>query len=252
MFETAISADGTLAWSYDELGHTTSYTYDEYKRVLTVTNPMGETATSYYGLDWANPLLHTTNAVKYTLSPMNKNVVFDYDANFRKTAQTVAAGTSDVATTWLEYDEAGNLTKTTDPRSNVTTFGYDQRNRKIWMDDPITSDRNASQHTMNWEYDGVGNKLKETRADNAFRSWDYDSMNRLAHVIAWRMSTAEPTVTTTYTRNATDTIEHVIDAKNATYAFTFDALHRKTAESYPPDATSGGRSEMCGTMPSAT
>src|SRR5205085_1104166 len=184
------------------------------------------------------------NNPKYTLSPMNKNVVFDYAANFRKTAQTVAAGTSDVATTWLEYDEAGDLTKTTDSRSNVTTFGYDQRNRKIWMDDPITSDRNASQHTMNWEYDGVGNKLKETRADNAFRSWDYDSMNRLAHVIAWRMSTAEPTVTTTYTRNATDTIEHVIDAKNATYAFTFDALHRKTKEAYPPDATSGGRSEM--------
>ena len=54
----------------------TGYTYDEYKRVLTVdTNPMGETTTNYYGLDWANPLVHTTNSVKYTLSPMNKNVV---------------------------------------------------------------------------------------------------------------------------------------------------------------------------------
>src|SRR5438874_5056417 len=132
---------------------------------------------------------------------MQKNVVYDYDANFRKTAQTVAAGTSDVATTWLEYDEVGNLTKTTDPRSKVTTFGYDARNRKIWMDDPIASDRNSSGHTMNWEYDPMGNKTKETRADNAFRSWDYDIPGRIAHAIDWRMSTAEPAITTTYTRD---------------------------------------------------
>ena len=81
---------GTLTSTTDELGHTTSYTYDEYKRVLTVTNPMGETTTNYYALDWANPLIHTTNSIKYTVSPMNKNIVFDYDANFRKIDQVAA------------------------------------------------------------------------------------------------------------------------------------------------------------------
>ena len=242
--------DGTLAWTADEnhpnagiTGHEnerTRYIYDEYKRVLTVTNPMGETTTNSYAIDpqWANPLQHTTNSVKYTVSPMNKNVVFDYDANFRKIDQTVAAGTSEAATTYFECDAVGNLTKTTDPRGNVTNVGYNERNRKVWMDDPIASDRNSTGHTMNWEYDGVGNKLKETRADDAFRSWDYDVPNRITHAIDWRMSVAEPAITTTYTRDLPNpqnmAIEHTFDAKGAEYKFEFDALHRKISETYPP------------------
>jgi YD repeat-containing protein len=192
--QSQYNEDGTLAWTADENhpgaatdpNQRTRYTYDEYKRVLTVTNPAGETTTNCYALDpdWADPslrkpLLHTTNCVKYTISPMDNNVIYEYDANFRKTYQGVALNTVDAAATGFEYDEVGNLTKTTDPRGNVTSFGYDQRNRKIWMDDPISIDRNSTGHTMNWVYDGVGNKLKETRANEAFRSWDYDSMSRL-------------------------------------------------------------------------
>src|SRR5207237_9200898 len=133
---------------------------------------------------------------------------------------------------------------TTQPRTKVTTFGYDQRNRKIWMDDPIASDRNNTGHTMNWEYDGVGNKLKETRADNGFRSWEYDIPNRITRAIDWRMNLSETAVITKYERNATSTVETTTDAKLAVYTFEFDFLHRKTKETYPPDATSGGRSEM--------
>ena len=33
----------------------------------------------------------------------------------------------------LYFDEVGNLNWTRDPRWKVTTFGYDQRNRKIWL-----------------------------------------------------------------------------------------------------------------------
>src|SRR5437588_10724368 len=113
-------SDATLAWTADE-NHTsaatdenqrTRYTYDEYKRVLTATNPMGETATNYYGLDWANPLVHTTNSIKYTLSPMGKNVVFDYDATLRKLDQVAAIGTADESWTLVQYDEVGHVIKT--------------------------------------------------------------------------------------------------------------------------------------------
>src|ERR1700686_1062307 len=223
--QSGYNDDGTLAWTADEnhpnagiAGHEnerTRYIYDEYKRVLTVTNLLNETTTNYYGLDWANPLVHTTHCVKYTLSPMNKNVVYEYDNNFRKTYQGVALGTDDGAATYFDYDEVGNLNWTKDPRGNVTTFGYDARNRKIWMDDPIASDRNSSGHTMNWEYDGVGNKTKEIRADDAFRGWDYDSMNRLWHAIDWRMSSSDPAITTTYSRDQQDLTEWITDAKGA-------------------------------------
>lgn len=135
--QSGYSGDGTLAWSADELGHTTSYTYDEYKRVLTVTNPLNHTTTNSYALDWTNPLLHTTNSIKFTVSPLGKNVVYDYDANFRKIDQVAALGTADEAWTLFEYDPVGNLSKTTDPLGHTTTFGYDSRNRQTTVKDAL-------------------------------------------------------------------------------------------------------------------
>jgi RHS repeat-associated protein len=242
--QSGYNGDGTLAWTADE-NHPgaatdptqrTRYTYDEYRRVVTVTNPMGETTITDYALDWVHPLAHTTNNPHYVLSPGGKNTFFDYDANLRKKDQAIALSSPDESWTLFEYDAVGNLTKITDPRFKETKFGYDGRNRKIWMDDPIASDRNSTGHTMNWEYDYVGNKTRETRADNAFRSWDYDSMNRLVDHYGFA---GERVVR--YDRNIEDTWEWITDAKNATYTIHYDALHRKTGEYYPADATSGGR-----------
>jgi RHS repeat-associated protein len=253
------NADGTLAWSADENhpgaatdpNQRTRYTYDEYKRVLTVTNPMGETTETCYALDpdWANPasrkpLLHTTNSVKFTLSPTGKNVVYAYDENYRKTHQAVAMGTGDEAWTLFWYDEVGDLITVQDPREKQTHFGYDQRNRKIWMDNPIASERNSSGHTMNWQYDGVGNRVRETRADNTFRSWDYDSMNQLFHAYDWRTNeTPTASQTTTYTHNVTNTTRSITDAKGAVYTFQHDVLGRKTSATYPADTSGTGRTE---------
>jgi RHS repeat-associated protein len=247
--------DGTLAWSADENhpgaatdpSQRTRFEYDEYKRVRKITNPMGQTTENWYGLNpdtWGDALLHTTNNVKYTLSPMNKNVVYDYDENLRKVGQNVALGTPDYAYTGFEYDPFGNVLKTTDPRWKETTFGYDSRDRQIWMKNPIATDRNSNGYTMEWEYDGVGNKKKEIRADNAFRTWEYnDPMNRLTKTIDWRMSAAEPAVATVYGRNITATEETITDAKGAVYTFHFDDLHRKTSATYPMDATGLARTE---------
>jgi RHS repeat-associated protein len=246
--------DGTLAWTADENhpgaandpSQRTRYEYDEYKRVRKVINPMGGLTETWYGLNpitWGDELLHTTTNPKYTISPMSKNVVYDYDDNLRKTGQNVALGTADFAHTGFEYDEVGNLITTTDPRWHVTTFGYDSRNRQIWMNNPVASNRNTSGHTMNWEYDYAGNKIKETRADDAFRSWEYDSVNRLKKTVDWRMSLAEPERATLYWRNVTSTEETITDAKGAVYTFGFDALHRKISATYPMDATSSVRTE---------
>jgi YD repeat-containing protein len=156
---------------------------------------MGETTTNCYALDSAwydpalrKPLLHTTNSVKYTNSPMNKNVVNDYDENLRKVHQVVAMGSpGDEAITQFEYDQVGNLIKTTDPRQKETNFGYDQRNRKIWMDSPITSDRSTiTGHTMEWKYDGVGNKIARNAGGQRFPVLDirHSKSDYLRHRLA--------------------------------------------------------------------
>lgn len=216
----------------DELGHTTRYEYDDYNRVIKVTNPMNQATTTSYALDWVNPYLHATQSIKYILSPMNKNVVYDYDANFRKIDQVVALGTADEAWTLFEYDEAGNLNKATDPRFNVTTYGYDTRNRQ-------TSVKNIElNETTIFGYDGVGNKTRETRPDGSFRSWDYDAMNRLWHSYEWRY-TDPPAAnqTTTYGRDLAGNVRTITDTKGAVYFYDYDLKNLKTSETYPMDAT---------------
>jgi RHS repeat-associated protein len=251
--QSGYNADGTLAWTADENhpnaswneSERTRYIYDEYKRVRTVTNPLGETTTNSYevGLAWLNPLLRTTNSPKTKVTPLGKHIIFDYDENVRKTSQVQGLGTADEAWTLFEYDEVGNLTKTTDPRWKITRFGYDSRNRQISITDALNQQTQI-------EYDGIGNKLKETRADNAFRSWEYDIPNRTTRAIDWRMSLGEPQVTTTKARDLPIiqngqyvTIERTTDSKGAVYTFQFDALSRKTSATYPADATGVIRTE---------
>lgn len=224
----------------DELGHTTRYEYDDYNRVTKVTNHLNQPTTTSYALDWVNPYLHTTQSIKCVNSPMNKNVVYDYDANFSKIDQVVALSTADEAWTLFEYDEVGNLTKTTDPRFKVTTYGYDNRNRR-------TAVKNIElNETTVFGYDPVGNKIKEIRPDTTFRTWDYDAMNRLWHAYDWRMSDP-PTAdqTTTYGRDLAGNVRTITDTKGAVYGFNYDLMNRKISQTFPVDATGLIRTYAC-------
>src|SRR5205823_1889337 len=82
---------GNKLWQKDELLNKTSYTYDDYRRILTITNPLNKTIINTYtptnGTNTSS-YVHTTNSVYTTTTPMGivtKNV---YDANFRKTSTT--------------------------------------------------------------------------------------------------------------------------------------------------------------------
>ena len=229
----------------DELGHITRYEYDDYNRVVKVTNAMNQPTTTSYALDWVNPYLHTSQSVKYVTSPMSKNTVFDYDENLRKIDQVVALNVAtDEAWTFFGYDEVGNLISKTNPCGQVntcgkvTTYGYDNRNRQITVKNIELNE------TTVFGYDAVGNKTKETRPDGiTFKTWDYDTMNRLWHVYDWR--TADPPAaneTTTYGRDLAGNVRTITDAKGAIYSYNYDLRNLKISETYPRDATGANRS----------
>lgn len=235
--QSGYNADGTLAWTADENhpnaswneSERTRYTYDEYKRVLTVTNPMGETTTNNYAIDinWAQPLLHTTNNIKYTLSPMGKNVVYDYDANLRKTSQVSALGTADEAWTLFEYDQVGNLTKTTDARFHETTFGYDDRNRRVTVTDALN-------HTTRTTYDAANNTTSVTRHGNPpLQFVEYDSMNRLKHKIDERGYHSY------LGYDLAGNLNWQQDENGNIYEYAYDELNRKKSMTYPPEGLNG-------------
>jgi RHS repeat-associated protein len=233
--------DGTLAWAADEnhpnaswnADERTRYTYDDYKRVLTVKNPMNETTTMSYALDWVNPLVHTTRSIKYVNSPLNKNIVFDYDENFRKIYQVAALNTADEAWTLFQYDAVGNLTSVQDPRGNVTTFAYDNRNRRISSTAPYP----FQSQIIQWEYDTRSNLIKEIRPDQSFRRMEYDALSRVVDTYGFANEH------THYERDLAGNVMQMIDPKPATYFFGYDAMNRKISATYPIDATATARTE---------
>jgi RHS repeat-associated protein len=231
--QKAYNVDGTLQSATDELNHTTSYIYDDYKRPTSVTDPLNHTTQISYALDWVNPLVHTTRSVKYVVSPMNKNIVFDYDANFRKIDQVAAFTTPDEAWTLFGYDLAGNLTSVQDPRGNITTIGYDARNRRM----SATAPTPFNDQTTSWQYDEAGNVRFQIRADGSHSEAQYDSMSRAADSYGFANEH------THYDHDLAGSVWQMIDAKGATYGFGHDLMNRKTSAAYPVDATLAARSE---------
>jgi len=240
------NVDGTLAWSADEnhagaetdANQRTRYSYDVYKRVVSVTNPLNQTTSIVYAQDWSNSYNQTTRNPKGVFSPMGKQVHYAYDENWQRTIMRVPPGSDpNDAWTYYGYDPAGNLVSIQDPRTYVTAFGYDERNRRIWMDDPIASDRNSTNHTMNWQYDTTNNLIRETRADDSYRRAEYDSMNRVIDTYGFANEH------THYDRDLAANVWQMIDAKNAYYNFGYDAMNRKTSGTYPADAYGANRTE---------
>ncbi|MGI9086412.1 MAG: RHS repeat domain-containing protein [Chthoniobacterales bacterium] len=258
----AYNGDGTLAWTLDEIHPAsqfvnvhkrTSFTYDEFKRVTSITDPTGRVTTKSY--DYWDPtgrsqvagshLKHTSSFVFHEQSPGGVVVDQGWDLNRRLIWKRVATGTPDEATSRYTYDAVGNLKTVADPRNDgissnyVTTFGYDERDRKTSVLTPPPLNE-----LTQWKYDGVGNKMRETRPDNSFRTWDYDAMTRLWHAYDYRRNespTADQTIT--YYRDLTGTHTWVTDQKGAVYGFTFDVMGRKIGATFPKDATNIARSE---------
>lgn len=243
--QSEYAADGTLLWHEDELRHKTTYTYDEYKRLETVTNAEQKTVRNdYTPFIGGTNLSHTTSSVYHVRSHMGKVTEYDYDANFRRSRMTVAPTTDEYATTTYTYDPVGNLETVKDPKgqssSRVTTYLYNDRNLRKSMTDPVPPD--PVPHTTTWLYDNVGNMKMETRADGKFRTWDlYDAMNRIKHTTGFLGATLE---STSYDYDHAGNLTRMTDANQGVYETGYDtqllALPRANTGATTSLATSCG------------
>ena len=166
----------------DELSHVTSYAYDDYRRLKSVTPPVrgygdnGTYTTSfYYGANGiANDYKLTDSNATWVKLPSGNKIHTVYDDNRRKNTVTAAPGTLDEATTVYSYDNVGNLRLVEHPldRANVSTL-YDERNR------PYQITVGPSQTTTVW-YDTSGHLKEIDRANGQVITYDiFDAMNRV-------------------------------------------------------------------------
>ena len=248
------NGDGTLLSTTDPLGHITTYTYDDYRRIRSVTTPQrspGDSTprTTYFSYDRyqtsSDDYTHTdANVTRLTL-PSGKLVRKAYDPNRRKLSETASAAdeVTDSAATGFEYDNAGNLrvVKRPDPQtgqpsvSRATTYNYDERNR-------LSSTVDALGHATSCKYDAGGRKYFEQQPDGqTITHTSYDSMNRILETRVTQAPTAD--AITNYTWWPSGLLHTIQDPRGKVYTYQYDLMGRKTSLTYPPDSANVVRSE---------
>jgi RHS repeat-associated protein len=255
-------AYGNKLWQKDELLKQTSYTYDDYKRVLTIKDPLGQisghtTTYTYNSTNGSNtdPRLHTTDSPDTVTTPTGIQASNVYDQNFRKTSSSVAG-----LTTWFNYDPVGNQTYVTDPRGTstpgpYTTYtDYDARNRKSQVRAPLS-------YTTQFLYEDGLNMTKIVRAYGTQQSNTetkaYDAMNRVLSDAVQKSTNVY--LTTWFTYNPSGTISQITDARGSqsgdptyTTSFYYDASDRKIQMTYPGGSNQQWSYDDAGNLASRT
>lgn len=251
--------NGTLASRTDEENHPTTFTYDDYRRLRTVTTPGHNTpltASVFYDANGSgDDYTHTDSNPTWFVSPnvqSPKKIKNTYDENYRKLTTTAAFGTSDTATTSYGYDNVGNVTSVIAPNEqsgqiysgSSTTIGYDERNRLM----SIVDAQNAS---TTFKYDAGGRRASVSRQPSGqLTTYDsYDAMNRLLQQTV--KQTPDPDAVTKYSYYTSGFLHTMQDprlvANNSSEAYTYqyDSMGRKASLTYPrptPSATPASES----------
>jgi RHS repeat-associated protein len=234
------NGDGTLISVTDQLGHVTSFTYDDYRRPLTKTTPTYQTANFYYDATGAgNDYTHTDANVTHMTLPRGEKATTAYDNNFRKISIVVADGTSDAAKTSYGYDNNGNLTSVVSPKEQSgqtyagksTVAAYDERNRPMSVTDPLGNVTSCS-------YDAAAHKASSTRPNGQITTYDsYDAMNRLLQQTV--KQTPDPDAVTKYTYYSSGLLHtmqdpHLVATSSIyNYSYSYDTTGRKIGLTYP-------------------
>jgi len=155
--------EGNIAFIIDSKGNTTTYDYDPFNRLKTVTQP-GSVATSY-AYDMHGNLISVTDAQSHITT-------YEYDDMGR----VVTTTSLDTGTTAYVYDEAGNLTQKTDAKGIAVAYTYDLLNRLTNVNFP-DSIQNIT-YTYDAGTDGMGRRTGMTDPSGS-TTFGYSSRGRL-------------------------------------------------------------------------
>jgi len=216
-------------------------------RLLSVTNPLGETLSYQY-----NPLNEKTQIT----DPAGKQIRFSYDGNGNSLAVTDA---NQNATSYTydsmdrviartdslnhsdnhQYDQNGNLIQFTDRRGVVVSYKYDALNRKILASF-------GTESSISYSYDAVGRLIQTVDSLTGTILRSYDALDRLIKetspqgTVVYTYDSAgrrtsmnvsgQPTVQYSY-----DNDNHLtgIVQGNSSVAFAYDADGRRTVLTLP-------------------
>lgn len=212
---------GNITSVTNELGHVWYTNYDEFRRPVSATDPEGRTTQYMYDLTGGIcGCTHINNQPTKVILPSGKIIQMEYDVEWQRISETNGAGSADAATTFFEYDAAGNIATVIDANGNNKTYEYDAMNRRIKATDALGN-------KTEWTYDKTGNMLTMKRPDNGIITNVYDNMNRL------RKTTDARGKVTKKEYDSEGNLIQLTDPENNKNSFQYDLLNRKTKMIYP-------------------
>ncbi len=140
----------------------TCYTYDEFNRIVEITNPLQNAITFEYD--------ENNNIIKYTDFKGN-STIREYDSTGNVTSETNPAGYTIEAT----YNQFNKIETYTDRKGSTTTFIYNGNGNLLSIDQPLGV-------SYGFTYDGDGNIIQTTNPNNVTTSYVYDENHNLTHL----------------------------------------------------------------------
>jgi YD repeat-containing protein len=195
--------------------YTTSYSYDDATRELTVTHP----------LDVIVKTVHDRHGQTVSVSDGNKVLTtFEYNKDGKLKSTVQASGSLNI-TTENKYDSAGRLIEAYDANKVKTVYEYDAVNRvfKRHVD--------ADGLNLTTEYTFDGTSVTETDPNGVVRKTEYDLNGRV-----WKQI-VDPNglnLQTVYSYDRQGRVLTVTDPSLTVTKYTYDKLGRRTLEQVDP------------------
>lgn len=182
----------------------TDFTYDANGNITSIKTPSGLTTTFTY-----EPARHQLSSVT---DPMGHTTSYSYDSRGNLIKMTDALGRE----TTYEYDADGKLVKMTSPDGTETTFTHSEHGYLTGITDTIGS----NVYTVGIEYDAVGNVTKITRPGGSTISAQWNGLNQLTRFVDDLFS---PVRVYEYTYNAGNRMTKITENGNEK-SFEYDNL----------------------------
>jgi RHS repeat-associated protein len=142
------------------------YEYNALGNVTKTVDPVGRTTSYAYSTNLIDLLeVRQTAGVNDLLQSRTYNS--------QHLPLTVADGSG--RTNRFTYNAAGQILTATNPRNDVTTFGYDTNGYLLTLDGPLPGTNDTARFT----YDGYGHLRTVTDTEGYTLTYDYDALDRL-------------------------------------------------------------------------
>jgi RHS repeat-associated protein len=236
---TTYTARGELASISDQLGHTTSYGYDDAGRLVSKVMPRGNlSGATPADYTWAYGYDASGNRTSLT-DPLGHETDYAYDALNRLTSVTDPL----THATSYGYDADGNLTSVTDALGDPTTLSYDDADRLLSKVTPRgnVSGSNPSDYTWAYGYDAAGNRTSVSDPLGNQASFSYDDSGRLVASVDPRGNLpgcgCASSYTTAYGYDEAGNRTSVTDPLSHTTIFAYDRDGRLQSKTDPVSHT---------------